>query len=151
MAEVAKKRGRPKGSKNRRRFISGQTVEDIAIDRGWHPTHFLYDVAMGIDNTAHWTKDDRLKAAQDLHKSIHNGKKLLGDLEGELGDGQLQLTFIESTEYFELPGETSTGSTTEALRPVEIQRAGLPSPDGENGVLYEQDNQARPDEPPAQA
>jgi hypothetical protein len=54
-----------------------------------------------------------------------------GALDGSEGN-QYEIVFIEGEAGFELPGESSTESVEGVLRPEPIQRASLPSTDGQD-------------------
>ena len=115
-------RGRPKGSKNRNRILSGTRVEEVCDRHKFNPTAFLVAVANGTDDSESWTKDDRLRAATKLHDSIHHNKAV--GAEAEPIDGQYEIIFVEDTEAFTLPGATNAAGAEEAMRAEQIQRTG---------------------------
>lgn len=117
--QVARRPGRPKGSKNKKVNLSGATVEKICEFHKFNPAEKLIDIAKGQDSEA-WPLSIRYQAIQKLHDSIHNKKQLPGGAGGEAVDGQYEIVFIESGESFELPGEASTESTAPALREEQI-------------------------------
>lgn len=103
--EVAKRgRGRPKGSRNKNKLLSGATVAQVCEYHKHHPTEFLVKVAKGMDvNGFVPTHDDVYRANVKLHDSIHHNKALGGGGEA-VEDGQYEIVFIEASESFELPG-----------------------------------------------
>lgn len=120
--EVAKRsRGRPKGSKNKSRIISGATVEDYCKLHKYNPTEFLIRVARGESLPYFDPKpDDIMRANTKLHDSIHHNKPVAAMPGGELIDGQFTLVFEESNEPFALPGETDAERASEAVREEQI-------------------------------
>ena len=122
-APAKRGRGRPKGSRNKSKIISGATIEHYCDIHNWNPTVFLIEVAKG--QHPEFGPDDQLRANIKLHDGIHHnrgiGKVALG---GELIDGQFSLVFEESPDDFALPGQTDAEGITEALREEPIQRAG---------------------------
>lgn len=114
---VKRGRGRPKGSKNKNRLLSGQTVAQICEYHRFNPTAFLVGVANGSDDTEQWSKDDRLRAATKLHDSIHHNRALSGgSQEGDAIDGQYSILFEEPSVSIALPGETNAGSPSPDVR-----------------------------------
>lgn len=135
MTQVAKRgRGRPKGSKNKNRLLSGATVAQICEYHKFNPTSFLAAVANGTEDTEQWTKDDRLRAASKLHDSIHHNKNVGAIAQGEVLDGQFSLVFVEDTESFSLPGQTDAARTEKVVRGEQVQRAGDPPQSWEDSI-----------------
>jgi hypothetical protein len=142
MSAHPRRRGRPKGSKNKRQNLSGASVATICEYHKFNPTSFLAMVANGTDVSEQWTKDDRLRAASKLHDSIHHNKSLIDKMEEDAIDGQYEIVFVEASESFSLPGEASTESTEGVLRPESVQRAGVSSQDGQDSLRNQsQDSQ----------
>jgi len=106
-ARVPKPRGRPKGARNKKRLLSGVSVERICDYHRFHPTEFLIQVAAGTETSEEWTKDDRLRAAAKLHDSIHHQRALPGGQLGEIIDGQCELVFVEESSEFEPPASAT--------------------------------------------
>lgn len=111
---VARRPGRPKGSKNKKVNLSGATVERICEFHKFNPAEKLIAIAQGQDAET-WPQSIRYQAIQKLHDSIHNKKQLPAGADGESVDGQYEIVFIESGEGFELPGEASTEGVAPAL------------------------------------
>jgi hypothetical protein len=106
---VKRPRGRPKGSKNKKRILSGEAVEKICDFHKFNPTEFLIHVANGTDKSEEWTPTDRLRAAGKLHDTIHGKRNQIGlPGDGAIIDGQFELVFEESGEDFTPPEEFST-------------------------------------------
>lgn len=134
MSSKPRRRGRPKGSKNKRQNLSGASVAKICEYHKFNPTSFLAQVANGTELSEEWNKDDRMRAATKLHDSIHHNKSLFGNADQDAIDGQYEIVFIEATEDFALPGETRTESAETVLRPESVQRLGVPQEDGQDGI-----------------
>lgn len=125
MDNAKRTRGRPKGSKNKNRLLSGATVAQICEYHRFNPTSFLVGVANGTDKTEEWSKDDKLRASIKLHDSIHHNKPLGGvSRDDEAIDGQYEIVFIEAPGDFQLPGTANAESITPTMREEPIQRAG---------------------------
>ena len=126
LSEVAKRtRGRPKGSKNRNRIISGATVEHYCQIHNHNPTKFLIDVAKGrsVDGFEP-THEDVYRANVKLHDSIHNARAIGKEAGLEDGEsGQYEIVYIEATDL-PLSGEADAGTTAQALQSESIQRVG---------------------------
>ena len=123
--QVAKRgRGRPKGSRNKNKLLSGATVAQVCEYHKHHPTEFLVKVAKGLSvDGFEPTHDDVYRANIKLHDSIHHNKTIGGAGE-EAIDGQYEIVFVEASEGFQLPGEANAESHSGALQSEQIQRTG---------------------------
>lgn len=132
-ATVARPRGRPKGSRNKNRIISGATVEDYCKIYKHNPTEFLIRVAKGENvQGIDWSKDDRMRANAKLHDSIHHNKPAGAIGNGQGDDGQqYEIVFIESGENFKLPedrDETGQQATDQCI-------PGAANAEGDQGTM----------------
>jgi hypothetical protein len=137
MQVATKTRGRPKGSKNKRKMLSADLIAHQCDSASHNPVQFLIEVADGTDHTYEWTKDDRFKANAKLVDLIHGNKKMLEDIDDDI-NGQYEIVFLQGDEGFTLPGATSTESLEGIHGPVPLQRIGMSQEDGEDGLRYQQ-------------
>ena len=117
MTEVAKRpRGRPKGSKNKNRIISGATVEHYCQIHSHNPTKFIIDVAKG-KGTSYFepTHEDIYRANVKLHDSIHNAKAIAREQLDDDEPSQYEIVYLE-TPGESVPGEADAGGAAEAVR-----------------------------------
>lgn len=105
MEMTTRPRGRPKGSKNKRKALSADLIASQCDDANHNPVQFMIDVARGLDTSEDWNKDDRFKANAKLVDLIHGNKKLTEELNDDIA-GQYEIVFVEGEGGFELPRET---------------------------------------------
>jgi len=138
MSEPAKRAvGRPKGSKNKRKNLTGATIEQICIINNHHPTEFLVQVAKGRTVCGFVpTRDEQLSANKKLHDAIHENHRLLAavDDEGATVDGQYTILFEEEADSFTLPGQADAEGVAQAMRTEPLQRAGDSPESGQDSV-----------------
>ena len=137
MELATRRRGRPKGSKNKRKALSADLIAQQCDQADHNPVQFLIDVAQGIDTSQEWTKDDIWKSNAKLVDLIHNNKKLTEEL-GDAINGQYEIVFEQGPAGFALPGETSTEVTEGIHGPAPLQRLGVSQEDGEDSICYQQ-------------
>jgi hypothetical protein len=138
--EVAKRsRGRPKGSKNKTRLLSGATVAQICEYNKHHPTDWLAKVAKG-ETVGDFipTADDQFRANVKLHDSIYHNKSLPGGENGGDIDGQYEIVFIEAPGDFQLPGTANAEGITPTVQPEPLQRAGDSSQGWQDSICDQQ-------------
>ena len=126
-------RGRPKGSKNKRKALSADLISQQCDQVGHNPIAFLLGVAQGIDHSEEWNKDDRYKANVKLADLIHGNKKLQEDMDDAI-NGQYEIVFAEAPGEFTLPGEAGAARATGIHQPPQIQRLSVSPQDGENSI-----------------
>lgn len=119
MNAPVKRRGRPKGSRNKRKLLSGDAIAKQCDLLRFNPVQFLVGVADGSDQSEEWTKDDRLRAACKLVDGIHQDRRAVSGVPlGEVIDGQFELVFVEPREDFQptlaLCGEAGSEVVTPA-------------------------------------
>ena len=149
-APAKRGRGRPKGSKNKRKGLSHAHVREICDFHKFNPAEKLIAIAKNDDwdedgRRISWPLASQQRAAEKLFDAIHGKAQLPGALEHEAGGSQITLAFIESDTDFTLPGATSTEGAAPVLQPKQIQRAGVSSSDGQDGVCYQQADSGRDD------
>ena len=137
MELATRRRGRPKGSKNKRKALSADLIAQQCDQADHNPVQFLIDVAQGIDTSQEWTKDDIWKSNAKLVDLIHNNKKLTEEL-GDAINGQYEIVFEQGPAGFALPGETSTEVAAGVHGPAPLQRLGVSSEDGQDSLCYQQ-------------
>jgi hypothetical protein len=118
MTEVAqRRRGRPKGSKNKRTNLSGATVQRICEFHKFNPAEKLIAIANGTDHSDDWNKDDRFKATAKLFDAIYQKTPIPGA--GLIADDEprnYEIVFVESQDDFQLPGEACTEGVEATVR-----------------------------------
>ncbi len=140
--EPAKRgRGRPRGSKNKRKGLSHAHVREICDFHKFNPAEKLIAIARNDDwdedgKRIDWPIMSQQRATEKLFDAIHNAKRLPGELEHDVTGSQITLAFIESDSDFTLPGTTGTESLAAPLRSEQVQRAGVSSPDGEDSIRH---------------
>jgi len=139
MSTAVKPRGRPKGSKNKRKAMSKATIAEQCEIMGHNPIEFMIIVAMGHDDRFQMERDI-MDANKTLVNLIHGNRRLMEENKGFI-DGQFELVFSEDTTPFALPGESGTASVTDIHGQAPIQRAGVSSQDGQDSI---RDQQADP-------
>ena len=137
MELATRRRGRPKGSKNKRKAMSADLIAQQCDQADYNPVQFLIDVAQGIDTSQDWTKDDVWKSNAKLVDLIHNNKKLHEDLGDDI-NGQYEIVFMQGDEGFTLPGETSPAVTEGIHGPAPLQRLGVSQEDGQDSLCNQQ-------------
>ena len=137
MEVATRRRGRPKGSKNKRKALSADLIAQQCDQADHNPVQFLIDVAQGIDTSQEWTKDDIWKSNAKLVDLIHNNKKLTEEL-GDAINGQYEIVFEQGPAGFSLPGEASAEVAAGVHGPAPIQRLGVSQENGEDSICYQQ-------------
>lgn len=137
-------RGRPKGSKNKRRNLSTANVREICDFHKFNPAEKLIRIATDSDFDATgekiaWDRRDQLRATEKLYDGIHGNKAVPGIADESTGT-QYEIVFVESADGFELPGAGSTEGAKGVLSEAPIQRAGLSSSDGQDGIRHQYDD-----------
>lgn len=133
-------RGRPKGSRNKRKLLSTATVREICDFHKFNPIEKLIRIAQDDDwdengKRINWPQLSQQRATEKLADYIHGNKRgVPGELLENDNSGQYNLVFIEASEDFQLPGEAGTEGAEVVLRPEQVQRAGLPQAHGEDGL-----------------
>lgn len=146
MSQPAKRGpGRPKGSKNKRRNLSQANVREICDFHKFNPAEKLIRIATNSDfdalgETIKWDRKDQLRATEKLYDGIHGSKAIPGLIESESTGTQYEIVFLESADDFELPGASSAEGSEGVLSESQIQRAGLSSSDGEDGLCNQYDD-----------
>ncbi len=141
-APAKRGRGRPPGSRNKNRIISGATVEHYCLLNNHNPTKFLIDVAKGKPVRGFVpTHEDVYRANVKLHDSIHNktglGKEALDD---DATATQFEIVYFSEDGDFTLPGEEGAEGAEGALREEPVQRAGVSPEDGQDSVRHQPDD-----------
>jgi len=140
-APAKRGRGRPPGSKNKNRIISGATVENYCSLNNYNPTKFLIDVARGKSVRGFVpTHEDIYRANVKLHDSIHNAKAI-GKEEIDGGEQQqFEIVYLSEDDSFPLPGEGSPEGAEGVLQPEPVQRAGVSPANGQDSVRHQPDD-----------
>ena len=140
MSEIAKrKRGRPAGSRNKSKIISGATVEDYCKRFNHNPTEFLIRVGRGETVSGFVpTHEDQFRANTKLHDGIHHNRPVGSIPNGSAIDGQYEIVFEEGPSGFELPGAPNAAGGEGVMREQPVQRLGHTSPGGEDRICDQQ-------------
>eukprot|EP01047_Picozoa_sp_COSAG01_P057697 COSAG01_NODE_6702_length_3546_cov_3.445899_7_plen_136_part_00 len=133
MEVATRRRGRPKGSKNKRKAMSADLIAQQCDQQDHNPVQFLIDVAQGIDTSQEWTKDDIWKSNAKLVDLIHNNKKLHEEL-GDAINGQYEIVFETGEAGFQLPGASSPALIEGIHGQAPVQRIGVSPEDGQDSI-----------------
>ena len=104
-------RGRPKGSKNKKRGLGRDSLISLFKASKFEPGEFLLAIANGEDTTEPWDRKDRMKAAQILmaHTYDKPGRETEQQLIEELRKQQqieapvYEIVYVEDQTSFTLP------------------------------------------------
>jgi len=139
MAEARRKRGRPKGSKNKR-FSLSATVAQFCEQNQYDPLEKLHAIATFTDyddngQVIPWDMDRVFKAREWLADAVYN-KKIHASLEvtDGTGGGQIQFGFIEGDSGFSLPGESQPESAAGTVGERALPSAGDSSQIRQDGI-----------------
>ena len=119
-----RRRGRPKGSKNKNNVLAGATIERICEYRKFDPALKLIDIARNDDDSK-WDPATQFEATKLLFNAIHCKKPING---GELLDAPVgtnyEIVFVEpETDSLPIPGTTDAGSDTPGISELPIPGA----------------------------
>jgi hypothetical protein len=130
-------RGRPPGSKNKRKALSADLIAKQCDEARHNPIAWLIGVGNGTNHDYAWNKDDRFKANAKLADLIHGEKRLMVEDKSQEAT-QYEIVFLENETDFQLQGAPGTEGTAPVHGQPAVQRAGVSSQDGQDGIRHQQ-------------
>ena len=120
-----RRRGRPKGSKNKNNVLAGATIERICEYKKFDPALKLIDIARNDDDST-WDSATQFEATKLLFNAIHCKKPIMG---GELLDApagtNYEIVFVEpESDGLTIPGTADAGSDTQSLEGLQVPGTG---------------------------
>jgi hypothetical protein len=132
-------RGRPKGSKNKRKLLSHANVQTICEAHRFNPAEKLIAIATDSDfdedgRRIAWPLISQQRAAEKLFDAIHNKKALPGVADDDSNPGQYEIIFLEGESGFTLPGEADAEGGPGAVPEKSLQCPSDSPQSGQNSL-----------------